>query len=73
MTEQTINKIISILIRVAKGKSSSFTKLTTLIWLKLFFTFFKSQVEVKPNQNNKNLSESNKKMVQKYLFKKIIL
>jgi len=44
MSEETINKIISILIRVAKGKSSSFTKLTTLIWFKLFFSFFKAQV-----------------------------
>lgn len=48
MSEDTINKIICILIRVAKGKSSSFTKLTTLIWFKLFFSFFKSQVENKP-------------------------
>lgn len=70
MNEETINKIISILIRVAKGKSSSFTKLTTLIWFKLFFSFFKAQVETKPNQN---MNQSNKKISSKFLFKKIIL
>lgn len=44
MSEETINKIINILIKVAKGKSSSFTKLSTLIWFKLLFSFFKVQV-----------------------------
>jgi hypothetical protein len=44
MNEETINKIILILIKVAKGKFSSFSKLTTLIWFKLFFNFFRLQV-----------------------------
>jgi hypothetical protein len=55
---------------VAKGKSSSFTKLTTLIWFKLFFSFFKAQVEIKPSQI---LNQSSKKIGPKFLFKKIIL
>ena len=45
MTEATINNILSILIKVAKGKSSSHTKLIALVWFNLMFKFFKSQIE----------------------------
>lgn len=63
---------------MAKGKSSSFTKLTTLIWFKLFFSFFKAQVENKPKENSsqmngQNLNSSKRMNQSKFLFKKIIL
>ena len=67
MNQDTINKIITILIKVAKGKFSSFSKLSTLIWFKLFFSFFKAQVQLKPHQGSKKL------ITTKLLFKKIII
>lgn len=54
---------MTILIKVAKGKSSSYTKLASLIWFKLIFGFFKVQVEMKPGLNQNN----------KLIFKKMII
>jgi len=53
---------MTILIKVAKGKSSSYKKISSLIWFKLMFGFFKVQVELKSNVNNNKL-----------IFKKMIL
>lgn len=62
INETTINNMLSILIRVAKGKSSVYSKLLTIIWFKTIFSFFKAQLDVKIKiPNNKNY------------FKKIII
>lgn len=57
-----INKIVSILIRTANSKCPSYTKLQTLQWFKLFFVFFRQQVEV-----------TVPKPTQKMYFKKIVI
>ncbi len=57
-----MNSIVGILIKVAKGKSLSYTKLHTLSWFKTLFQFFKSQIEIKNPKSN-----------QKLYFKKIII
>lgn len=36
-----INDIVTILVKVAKSKSSSYTKFHTLKWLQLIFNFFR--------------------------------
>lgn len=53
--EGTINQILSILIKIAKGKSHVNSKITTLNYLKLMISFFKSQLDPKvkiPNSKN---------------------
>ena len=44
LNEDIINKIVSILVSMAKGKYQSLTILSALGWLKTLFTFFRSQV-----------------------------
>lgn len=55
-----IDAIVTILIKVAKSKSNSYTKLHTLIWFQLIFIFFREQV-------------INKKGDCKNYFKKIVI
>jgi hypothetical protein len=50
-----VNDIVSILIRVAKGKYSSYTKLQVLEWFKIILIFFKEQAENKNPKIHKNL------------------
>lgn len=50
-----MNDIITILIRVAKGKHSSYTKLQVLEWFKIVLIFFKEQTQNKNNKIHKNL------------------
>lgn len=57
-----INEIVTMLIKVAKSKSPSYTKLQSLQWFKLFFVFFRHQVEI-----------TVPKPTQKLYFKKIII
>lgn len=57
-----IDNIINILIKVAKGKSSVYSKLTTLVWFKSIFTYFKAQLDPKLKIPNN-----------RYYFKKIII
>ena len=45
MGDETVDAILTILIKVAKGKSSSHTKLVALAWFNLMFKFFKAQIE----------------------------
>ena len=55
LSEAVINDILTILIKTSKGKSSVYSKLTTLVWLKLIISFFKAQLDVKtkiPNSKN---------------------
>lgn len=54
--------MLTILIRVAKGKSHVNSKITTLNFLKLLISFFKSQLDPKIKIPNN-----------KYYFKKIII
>jgi vacuole morphology and inheritance protein 14 len=57
-----VDSIVTILIKVSKGKSSNYSKLVTLVWFKIFFTFFKTQLEPK------------QKIVQnKFYFKKVVI
>lgn len=44
LSEETISEILTILIRVAKEKYLSYTKLVTINWFQQFFQFFKEQV-----------------------------
>lgn len=44
LTEEHLNSIVGILIDVCKGRSSSFSKLTAIVWLEELFTFFREQV-----------------------------
>jgi len=44
LSEETLSEIITILIRVAKDKHQSYTKLVTINWFQQFFQFFKEQV-----------------------------
>lgn len=62
MSVGCVNDVVSILIRVAKGKYSSYTKLQVLEWFKIIFIFFKEQAE------NKEL-----RMHQHLYFKNIII
>lgn len=55
MDLKIIDQILTILIKVAKGKSHVNSKITTLTFLKLLFSFFKSQLDPKikmPNSKN---------------------
>ena len=50
-----INDIVTILVKVAKSKSSSYTKFHTLKWLQLIFNFFREQILKKnTTANSKN-------------------
>lgn len=62
MSINFINELVSILIKVAKSKCPSYTKLQSLQWFKLFFVFFRQQVEIKVPRPT-----------QKLYFKKIII
>lgn len=59
---EVIDSILNILIKVAKGKSSVYSKLATLVWFKSIFTYFKAQVDPKL-----------KIVHNKFYFKKIII
>lgn len=54
--------MVTILIRIAKGKSSVYSKLTTLVWFKSIFNYFKAQLDPKAKIPNN-----------KFYFKKIII
>lgn len=41
LSEASLHEFINILIRVAKGKHLSYTKLATINWFEQFFQFFK--------------------------------
>lgn len=62
MNETTINQILTILIKAAKGKSHVNSKISTLNFLKLLISFFKSQLDTKIKIANS-----------KYYFKKVII
>lgn len=50
-----IDQILTILIKIAKGKSHVNSKITTLNFLKLLISFFKNQLDPKikiPNSKN---------------------
>ena len=57
-----VDSIVTILIKVSKGKSSNYSKLVTLVWFKIIFTFFKTQLE--PKQ---------KSVQNKFYFKKVVI
>jgi hypothetical protein len=50
-----VNDVVSILIRVAKGKYPSYTKLQVLEWFKIIFIFFKEQAEIKEPKMHQHL------------------
>ena len=62
MSIDVIDSILNILIKVAKGKSSVYSKLTTLVWFKSIFTYFKAEIDPKIKIPNN-----------KFYFKKVII
>ena len=62
MSIDVIDSILNILIKVAKGKSSVYSKLTTLVWFKSIFTYFKAEIDPKIKIANN-----------KFYFKKVII
>jgi hypothetical protein len=45
LSEEIINRMVDTLVKLAKEKTPSYTKLNTLDWFKTLFEFFKAQVE----------------------------
>jgi len=56
LSEEIINKMIGTLLKLAKEKTPSYTKLNTLGWFKIIFEFFKAQVE-KDNSKGQDTSK----------------
>ncbi len=45
--EGTVDSLLSILVRISKGKSASLTKLETLAWFEMFFGLLRGEINRK--------------------------